>query len=233
MHKMKKSLIKLIITLLILIIIPYSCITALGKIDWAPEAEKVLFNHPEFIDIEQKWYDKLGTHYLVNLTGNRILEFDQIDSRNGGGKYACLQRIGEFTLLGSVKYTKDDNWKDCYCLFARFRDISQGMGIKIETMVDVINHYDEILAFFKMIANEQYISDDYAYHVDTEERKATIWVQEIHGYSLVLWHGVKEGEIPPYNEYFGPGIFDIRYGENWREKLNNDLPKIRKSLGLE
>ena len=224
---MKKSLIKLIITLLILIIIPYSCITALEKIDWTPEAEKVLFNHPEFIDIEQKWYDKLGTHYLVNLTGNRILEFDQIDSRNGGGKYACLQRIGEFTLLGSVKYTKDDNWKDCYCLFARFRDISQGMGIKIETMVDVINHYDEILNFVRMIAKQQYISKDYVYCVDTEARKATIQVWKIHNYEQLLWDGIQEEDF----EY--SDRFNFYYGQDWEEKLNNDLPKIRKSLGLE
>ncbi len=227
---MKKSLIKLIITLLILIIIPYSCITALGKIDWTPEAEKVLFNHPEFIDIEQKWYDKLGTHYLVNLTENRILEFDQIDSRNGGGKYACLKRIGEFEVRGSVQYinkkgeTVRGDTKESWSAYARFRDISQGMGITIETMVDVINHYDEILTFFKIIANEQYNTKKYVYRVDSEDRKAFIWVHQVNGYYWYHWHGVKE------DEFVGENFYE---SENWREKVNNDLPKIRKSLGLE
>ncbi len=234
---MKKELLKLIITLLILIIIPYSCITALGKIDWTAEGDKALYAHPEFINIEEFWGEKLGTHYLVNLTENRILEFQFIDSRTGGGKYAGLRRIGEFEVRGFVDYPKDTSiethWKDRYGPHARFRDISQGMGIKIETMVDVINHYDEILAFFKMIANEQYISDDYVYHVDTEERKATIWVDKIHGYYSGLWQGVKEGELPFNGEDWGESLCIRCYGENWREKLNNDLPKIRKSLGLE
>lgn len=201
------------------------------------KGEKALKNHPEFLNIEQEWGNKIGTHYLVNLTENRILEFDQIDPGNGGGKYACLQQIGEFTLRGSVKYPKDssfeDHWKDRYGSYARFSDLSQATGLKIKTMTDVIDHYDEILDFVKKIANELYISGNYEYRVDSEDRKASIWVSDIHGYSFVLWHGVKGGEVPPYNKYFGPEIYDVMYGENWREKLNSDLPKIRKSLGLE
>lgn len=201
------------------------------------KGEKDLINHPEFVSIEQEWGDKLGEHYLVLLTDNRILEFDQINMRNGGGKYACLTRIGEFTLLGSVKYPEDTSsethWKDRYGQYARFRDISQAMGIKIETMVDAISNYDEILAFVRKIAQKQYDSNDYVYRVDSEKRKASIWVWKIYDYSFELWHGVKEGEVPPYNEYFGSDIFNVLYGENWREKLDEDLPKIRKSLGLE
>ena len=236
---MKKNLLKLIITMSILIIIPYSCITALGKIDWTTEGDKALYAHPEFINIEEFWGEKLGTHYLVNLTENRMLEFSQIDSRNGGGKYAGLKRIGEFEVREDVRYIDEKgqpfwgDWKDAYGSYVRFRDLSQEMSIKIETMTDVIDHYDEILDFVKKIANEQYISNDYVYRLDSGDRKAAIWVSDIHGYSYVLWHGVKEDEMPPYNEYFGPGIYDIKYGENWREKLNADLPKIRKSLGLE
>ena len=233
---MKKNLLKLIITISILIIIPYSCITALGNIDWTPECEKALQAHPEFLNIEKEWVDKLGMHYVINLTGNRVLEFAEIDSRNGGGKYAQLRRINEFEVRGTVKYPKDSNienhWKDCYGHNARFSDLTKGMGIKIETMIDVINHYDEVLAFIKKIANEQYSSGDYAYHVDTEDRKATIWIAYVNGYPEGLWHGVKDDEIP-FNEDWGEWWCVSEYGENWREKLNTDLPKIRKSLGLE
>ena len=227
---MKKNLLKLIITMSILIIIPYSCITALGKIDWTTEGDKALYAHPEFINIEEFWGTKLGTHYLVNLTENRILEFDQIDSRNGGGEYACLKRIGEFEVRGFVQYINKNgeivrgNTKESWSAYARFRDITQGMGVKIETMVDVINHYDEIIDFFKMIAIEQYNTNKYVFRVDSEDRKAFIWVHQINGYYWYHWHGVKEDEFVGENFYGS---------ENWREKVNNDLPKIRKSLGLE
>ncbi len=233
---MKKKSFKLIIILLILIVIPYSCITALGNKDWTTEVEKALQVHPEFLNIEKEWVDKLGMHYVINLTGNRVLEFAEIDSRNGGGKYAQLRRINEFEVRGTVKYLNDSSdevhWKDRYGTNARFRDLSQGMGIKIETMVDVINHYDEVLSFIKMIANGQYVSDNYVYRVDSEDRKATIWVAYINGYPDGLWHGIKEDEIP-FNEDWGEWWCVSEYGENWREKVNNDLPKIRKSLGLE
>ncbi|MBQ4495926.1 MAG: hypothetical protein II973_00300, partial [Spirochaetaceae bacterium] len=47
-------------------------------------SEKLLKKNPEFVGIGEKWGEKLGNHYIVNLTGNRILEFAEIDSRNGG-----------------------------------------------------------------------------------------------------------------------------------------------------
>lgn len=200
------------------------------------KAVKDLKKHPDFVSIEQAWFDKLGGHFLVKLKENRILEFSQINLVNGGGKYAQLRRINEFEVRGSVNYPKDssteEHWKDCYGSDARFRDLSKGMGIKIGTMVDVINHYDEVLAFIKMIGNEQYISGGYAYHVDTEDRKATIYVAYLNGYPDGLWHGIKEDEIP-FNEDWGEWWCVSEYGENWREKLNADLPKIRKALGLE
>ena len=43
-----------------------------------------------------------------------------------------------------------------------------------------------------------------------------IAVWRIYGYPERLWHGIKEEDL-----------------ENRREKVNADLPKIRKSLGLE
>ncbi len=126
---MKKKSFKLIIILLILIVIPYSCITALGNKDWTTEVEKALQVHPEFLNIEKEWVDKLGMHYVINLTGNRVLEFAEIDSRNGGGKYAQLRRINEFEVRGTVKYLNDSSdevhWKDRYGTNARFRDLSQ------------------------------------------------------------------------------------------------------------
>ncbi|MDD6486722.1 MAG: hypothetical protein PUF61_07255 [Spirochaetales bacterium] len=192
------------------------------------KGEKALKNHPEFVSIEEEWGEKLGTHYIVNLTENRILEFAQINSGNGGGKYAGLRRIGEFEVRGFVTFPKDKSiethWKEQYGPHARFRDISQGMGVKIETMVDVIDHYDEIIDFFKMIAIEQYNTNKYVFRVDSEDRKAFIWVHQINGYYWYHWHGVKEDEFVGENFYGS---------ENWREKVNNDLPKIRKSLGLE
>lgn len=194
------------------------------------KGEKALKNHPEFVSIEKEWGTKLGNHYIVNLTDNRILEFDQINSGNGGGEYACLKRIGEFEVRGFVQYINKNgeivrgNTKESWSAYARFRDISQGMGVKIETMVDVIDHYDEIIDFFKMIAIEQYNTNKYVFRVDSEDRKAFIWVHQINGYYWYHWHGVKEDEFVGENFYGS---------ENWREKVNNDLPKIRKSLGLE
>ena len=229
---MKKNFLKLSIILSLLIIIPYSCITALGNIDWTPECEKTLQAHPDFVSIEQKWYDKLGTHYLINLTENRILEFDQIDSQNGGGKYACLSRIGEFKLRGDIKYVNDNgesdpwkDWKDCYSTSVRFCEISKAINIKLETMIDVIDNYNEIINFFKMIAKNQYLTGE-RYHIDSKNRRSAIRVWAIYDYYERLWHGAKEEDL-------GNWTYETMYGENWPEKLNADLPKIRKSLGLE
>lgn len=71
------------------------------------KGEKALKNHPEFVNIEEEWGTKLGNHYIVNLTDNRILKFDQINSGNGGGEYAGLRRIGEFEVRGFVTFSKD------------------------------------------------------------------------------------------------------------------------------
>ena len=202
------------------------------------KGEEALKKHSEFISIEKKWSEKIGEHYLIQLTGNRILEFAQIYANSGGGKYACLKRIGEFEISEDVRYINEEgelfwgDWKDSYGSFMRFRDLSNETGLKIETMTDVIDNYDEILSFVKMIANEQYIFDEYVYHADSGSRKASIWVNSIHGYSHGLWHGIKDGEIP-FNADWGEEWCIFYYGENWREKLNADLPKIRKSLGLE
>lgn len=225
---MKRKLI-LIFCLTIFLFITLSICVAFGL-----KGEKALKNHPEFVSIEDEWGEKLGTYYLVNLTEDRTLEFFQIDSNSGGGKYACLSKIGEFELREDVRYINESikNNRESWSPYARFSDLSYALGIKIETMVDVVNHYDEILTFVKMVANEQYISDDYVYHVNTEDKKATIWIWKLHGYFHGLWHGVKEDEIP-FNADWGESLCVRCYGENWREKLNADLPKIRKSLGLE
>ena len=199
------------------------------------KAVKELKRHPEFVSIEGCWGTKLGTDYRIKLTNDRILEFQYVDAINGGGKFASLRVIDEFELGGSVLYVKPswNDWKYYYGTYARLQDLSHAIGIKIETMVDVINHYNEILAFVKMIANEQYTSNDYLYHVDSENRQATIWVEKIHGYYNGLWHGVKEDGIPFDAADWGESLCIRCYGKNWREKLNADLPKIRKSLGLE
>ena len=208
--------------------------SALGNIDCTSEAEKKLLNNNEVVSVEKKWNAKLGTHYLINLTENRILEFDQITPDNGGGKYACLKRIGEFELRETVRYINEKgetlrgDTKDAYGDYIRFSDLSNESGLKIETMYDAIDNYDNILAFVKKIANEQYISCDYVYKIDTgiKDRKAIMWVNKIHDYFYYHWHGSREDDN---NQYY-----EILYGnENWRETLNDDLPKIRKSLCLE
>ena len=233
---MKKNII-FICCLTLFLFVTLSMCVAFGL-----KGEKALKNHPEFISIENKWGEKLGTHYLVNLTENRILEFFQINSNSGGGKYACLKRIGEFELREDVQYFNEEtktneywrDWKDAYGHYIRFSDLSKESGLKIETMTDVIDNYDEILDFVKKMANEQYVSKNYVYKINTEVkyRKASMWVDAIHGYPDGLWHGIKDGEIP-FSEDWGEEWCIFNYGKNWREKLNADLPKIRKSLGLE
>ncbi|MCQ2580288.1 MAG: hypothetical protein MJ159_06290 [Treponemataceae bacterium] len=209
--------------------------------------ERALTKHPEFINIEQKWGDKLGTHYLVNLTGNRILEFDQIDSRTGGGKYAGLRRIGEFEVRGSVIYKKTKvSWKNTYGKHVRFQDLSQLLGIKIETMVDCINNYDEILNLVKQLAREQYllgyeksiklkdnncfyddrIINEFSHHFTcTEDRIGLIRVISIYNYIQWVWDGIQEEELKQCKNWVN------EFGENWENNVPYD--KIRKSLGLE
>lgn len=237
---MKKNII-LIFCLTIFLFVTLSMCFAFGL-----KGEKALKNHPEFISIENEWGEKLGTHYLVNLTGNRILEFAQIDSGNGGGKYAGLKGIGEFGLTGQVDYIdgKYHSWKDTYGSHVRFQDLSQLLGIKIENMIDCIENYDKILGYVQMLAREQYLAgyeasfkrarkrrenpdnlENFPYHfVLSEKRNAMIAVSSIYGYSEDFWHGTKEEDFINENIYSN---------ENRREKLNKDLPKIRKSLGLE
>ena len=119
-------------------------------------------------------------------------------------------------------------------------------------MVDCIDNYDKIYELAQKLAKEEYFSDyeevvkigktdfentdivkRFPHHfVLSENRRGVVFVSEIYGYSNGLWHGVKEDEIP-FNADWGENWCINKYGENWREKLNTDLPKIRKSLGLE
>lgn len=220
-------------------------------------AEKLLKKHPEFVSIEGIWGNKLGNDYRIKLTKGRILEFQFIDSRNGGGKYAGLKEIGEFSVTGQVDYIDgvDHSWKDTYGSHVRFQDLSQLLGIKIENMIDCIDNYDKILEYVQMLAREQYLAGyeasfnraeirwknpdnlkKFPHHfVLSDERNAMIAVWRIYGYPERLWHGINEVEHEnrSYKNMFGENWCINNYGENWREKLNADLPKIRKSLGLE
>ena len=248
---MKQKLIRFI-AMLIAIFLPHIFITALGNKDWMPECEKALQAHPEFVSIEGKWTNKLGEDYKINLTDGRTIGFQFINLKTGGGIYAGLVSIDEFDLSGQVKYKEEESWKDTYGYHARFQDISQLIGVKIETMVDCIDNYDKIYELAQKLAKEEYFSDyeevvkigktdfentdivkRFPHHfVLSENRRGVVFVSEIYGYSNGLWHGVKEDEIP-FNADWGENWCINKYGENWREKLNNDLPKIRKSLGLE
>ena len=244
-EEMKQKLIRFI-AMLIAIFLPHIFITALGNKDWMPECEKALQAHPEVISYEVRG-QKHGGYYEVILTDERIIEFDTILADSGGGFYASVSKIGEFWLMDSCDYRKKENqpWEHCSVYGIYFIDLSRMLGIKIETMVDCRNNYDKILELIRFLAQEQYktgyqesvklqhgrgLHDSktrnlFPFHfVFSENRKAVVNVLAIHEYPQWVWDGIQDDEIQWCVN---------RYGENWREKLNNDLPKIRKSLGLE
>lgn len=222
---MKKIPFKLIIILSILIIIPYSCITALGKKDWTTEGRKALYNHPDFISTEKEWGDKLGQHLVVNLTDNRILEFEQIDTRVGGGKYAGLKGIGEFKLSSYVEFNGESYWKDTYGSHVRFQDLSQLLGIKIETMIDCIDNYDKILELVKKLAREQYLtSPDVSLRLYRERASRHKDIIKEFPNHFVL----SENRIACI---YVLAMYDWIAQYEWDEKIPAD--KLRKSLGLE
>ncbi len=206
------------------------------------ECEKALKAHPYVIDF--KCYNSII--YEVTLTNGRTITFDEINIY-GGGFYASVSTIGEFWLMDSCDYRKKENqpWEHCSVYGIYFIDLSRMLGIKIETMVDCINNYDKILELIRFLAQEQYktgyqesvklqhgrgLHDSktrnlFPFHfVFSENRKAVVNVLAIHEYPQWVWDGIQDDEIQWCVN---------RYGENWREKLNTDLPKIRKSLGLE
>lgn len=222
---MKKKSFKSIIILLILIVLPYSCITALGNKDWTSEGRKALYNHPEFVSTENEWGEKLGQHLTVNLTENRILEFSQIDTRNGGGKYAGLEGIGEFKLSSYVEFKNESYWKDTYGSHVRFQDLSQLLGIKIETMIDCIDNYDKILELVKKLAREQYLtSPDVSLRLYRERASRHIDIIKEFPNHFVL----SENRIACI---YVLAMYDWIAQYEWDEKIPAD--KLRKSLGLE
>ena len=188
-------------------------------------AEKLLKKNPEFVGIGDKWGEKLGNHYIVNLTGNRILEFAEIDTRNGGGKYAGLEGIGEFKLSSYVEFKNESYWKDTYGSHVRFQDLSQLLGIKIETMIDCIDNYDKILELVKKLAREQYLtSPDVSLRLYRERASRHIDIIKEFPNHFVL----SENRIACI---YVLAMYDWIAQYEWDEKIPAD--KLRKSLGLE
>lgn len=249
---MKQKLIRFI-AMLIAIFLPHIFITALGNKDWMPECEKALKAHPEFVEIEEYWGDEYGTHIKIDLFNGKSLTFEGIDMRSGGGKNAGLSTINEFTLGGYAKVRKDEStpWKNCYGMYASFEALQTLLDVKIETMLDCIDNYDKIFELVQTIAQDQYFSEDrtkgrFGFLTDdnpetldlykkfphnfviTKNRRLSVFVLYIYDYQSNLWeYGIQESDLERADYY------KMRYGENWREKLNADLPKIRESLGLE
>ena len=188
-------------------------------------AEKLLKKNPEFVGIGDKWGEKLRQHLTVNLTENRILEFSQIDTRNGGGKYAGLEGIGEFKLSSYVEFKNESYWKDTYGSHVRFQDLSQLLGIKIETMIDCIDNYDKILELVKKLAREQYLtSPDVSLRLYRERASRHKDIIKEFPNHFVL----SENRIACI---YVLAMYDWIAQYEWDEKIPAD--KLRKSLGLE
>ncbi len=214
---------------------------ALGSL----EGRDAMKNHPEVISYESRAQEH-GEYHEVTLTGGRKIEFDTINGHSGGGFYAAVTKIGEYTLYDSAFYlTKTKKWKNAGGSGAFFIDLSQILGIKIETMIDVIDNYDKILELAKFLALEQFkagyyestkLTDNRRFDLQTinefplnyvisENRKAVIYVSSIYEYPRWVWDGIQEDELKHCDS------FNYRFGDGWENNVPYD--KIRKSLGLE
>ena len=240
---MKNQIIIVIFRFILFLLINSICY-AKGKF----EGREAMENHPEVISYELRG-QKHGAYYKVTLTGNRIIEFSNILSDSGSGFYAAISKLGEYWFLDSCRYRKSakQEWKICGTDGIYFTDLSQILDTKIETMVDCIDNYNKIYELAKFLANEQYkagckesanlqdhrclfdsrIKDVFPFHFAlSENREAVVTVLAIYEYPQWFWDGVQEDEM-------NDRTAKIQWGENWVEKVNADLPKIRKSLGLE
>lgn len=193
-----------------------------------PGWQQQLNEHPEFESIEYMWSDKKGSHYKITLSNNRIFEIEEINYKTGNSFYAALTNINEYKFWDSCKYTKIKNGKrnSCSAYGIYFIDLTEILGVSIDNAVDIINNYDIICELAQNIAREQYLNKDYEYHIDTEKRNSSISIISVLEYPAYFWHGVAEEDMDD-------NYFKSKWGENWVEKVNTDLPKIRKSLGLE
>ncbi|MCQ2579796.1 MAG: hypothetical protein MJ159_03770 [Treponemataceae bacterium] len=99
-----------------------------------------------------------------------------------------------------------------------FIDLSEILNIKIETVGDIVDNYEKLYELVRLIAQKQYFESEY---------KSSICILSVYNYPYNLWNGVQEEDFK-YSK-----LYDVSYGTDWVEKVNNDLPKIRKSLGLE
>ena len=209
--------------------------------------ERKLKNNPEFVSMELLWSDKHGKHYKVILTNNRILEFDRINPRTGGGKDARLWRIGEYDIWGVTCYKSEDKWRYNTYGSVCIKDLKNIVPIKTETILDVVDNYDEIFEAIKKLAKDQflagynesiklqediilvddeYMKNKFPQHILLENnRKAIICVTSIYGYPQWVWDGIQENEVE-----YSKGL-NYKLGEDWLNNIPYD--EIRKSLGLE
>lgn len=209
--------------------------------------ERKLKNNPEFVSMELLWSGKHGKHYKVILTNNRILEFDRINPRTGGGKDARLWRIGEYDIWGVTCYKSEDKWRYNTYGSVCIKDLKNIVPIKTETILDVVDNYDEIFEAIKKLAKDQflagynesiklqediilvddeYMKNKFPQHILLENnRKAIICVTSIYGYPQWVWDGIQENEVE-----YSKGL-NYKLGEDWLNNIPYD--EIRKSLDLE
>lgn len=241
--KKKKFILFLFIHLFLLMSVPFF---GFGSGEIVCKDEEAVKNHPDFVKFTSRGQD-YGNHYTVILTDNGTIEFENTDSQTGGGFYAAVYKIGEYQFYGHTAYydEKKRTWKNCGRSGAYFIDLSQMLGVKIETMADCIDNYDKIYELAKLLAQEQYkagydesvklqkknclldskIQNEFPYHFAlSENRKSVVYILAMYEIPQWLWNGVKDNDI---------SWCKTSFGENWQEKLDEDLPKIRKSLGLE
>ena len=128
---------------------------AVGNKEKKEPWQGLLENHQDFVSIEAYRSNKdvlSGSNdafISVNLTNNRKISFQHIE-KNGGGKYANIDSIGEYHFLG---YTKDTNKE--YSSGAYFIDFSFIFNKEIITIADVIDNYDLIYKYAKELAKEE------------------------------------------------------------------------------
>ena len=209
------------------------------------KAVKDLKKHPEFVSIESSTLrENLFINYEydidVKLKNGKSISFACID-KHGGGKYCCVSKIGDFSVDSRILV----NNRQIPAAGINFIDLSNILKKEISSITDAIDNYDDILKFILNLAKKQYFLgamesswlDSYSCINNQKiikkfpsnfsfkgNRKAVIFVETIKNYPQWVWDGIQDDEIQWCVN---------RYGENWREKLNNDLPKIRKSLGIE
>ena len=139
-----------------LCLICYGQLFAMGREEKEIESfMEMLKTHPDFVSIETYRSNKdvfsgsNDSFISINLTNNRKISFQHIE-KNGGGKYANIDSIGDYHFLG---YAKDANKE--FSSGAYFIDLSYIFNKEIITIVDAIDNYDLLYIYAKKLAKEE------------------------------------------------------------------------------